>query len=100
MSKHQQGILFGDQCGRFKEPVLISACFLGIPCRWHARRAKRRDGLIARLKERYILVPICPEQLGGLLETGPPADPPKSETASLSDRELLDRIRWFSGLYQ
>ena len=66
MSKRQQGILFGEQCGRFKEPVLISACFLGIPCRWHARRAKRRDELIARLKERYVLVPICPEQLGGM----------------------------------
>ena len=27
------------------EPVLINACFLGIPCRWHGRRAKRRDAL-------------------------------------------------------
>ena len=26
-----------------REPVLISACLLGIPCRWHGRRAKRRD---------------------------------------------------------
>ena len=32
------------------EPVLISACFLGIPCRWHGRRAKRRDALIEKLK--------------------------------------------------
>ena len=48
------------------EPVLISACFLGIPCRWHGRRAKRRDKLIARLKKRYVLVPVCPEQLGGM----------------------------------
>ena len=49
-----------------REPVLISACFLGIPCRWHGRRAKRRDSLIARLKRRYVLVPVCPEQLGGM----------------------------------
>ncbi len=48
------------------EPVLISACFLGIPCRWHGRRAKRRAKLIARLKTRYGLVPVCPEQLGGM----------------------------------
>ena len=26
-------------------PVLISACLLGIPCRWHGRRPKRRDKL-------------------------------------------------------
>jgi len=47
-------------------PVLISACFLGIPCRWHGRRAKRRQGLIDKLKRKYVIVPICPEQLGGM----------------------------------
>ena len=50
----------------YAEPVLISACLLGIPCRWHGRRAKRRDELIERLKKRYVLVPVCPEQLGGM----------------------------------
>lgn len=48
-----------------KEPVLVSLCFLGVPCRWHGRPAKRRDALLAKLKEKYVLVPICPEQLGG-----------------------------------
>jgi len=45
---------------------LVSACFLGIPCRWHGRRAKKRDKLIEKLKEKYVLVPVCPEQLGGM----------------------------------
>ena len=49
-----------------KPPVLISACFLGIPCRWHGRRAARRDDLLRRLKEKFVLVPVCPEQLGGM----------------------------------
>ncbi len=49
-----------------KQPVLISACFLGIPCRWHGRRAPRREDLLRRLKEKYVLVPVCPEQLGGM----------------------------------
>lgn len=44
----------------------MSACFLGIPCRWHGRRAKRRDALLERLKKKYVLVPVCPEQLGGM----------------------------------
>ena len=57
-----EGFLF--QMGA--EPVLVSACFLGIPCRWHGRRPKRRDALIERLKKRYVLVPVCPEQLGGM----------------------------------
>lgn len=49
-----------------KEPVLISACFLGIPCRWHGRRAPIREELLQRLKKKYVLVPVCPEQLGGM----------------------------------
>jgi len=53
-------------CGVNAEPVLISACLLGIPCRWHGRRPKKRDKLIERLKKRYVLVPVCPEQLGGM----------------------------------
>ena len=59
-----QGCLF--DCGQPTEPVLISACFLGIPCRWHGRRAKKREKLLVSLKRKYVLVPICPEQLGGM----------------------------------
>ncbi len=70
MTKNPQGIQgtlpFIEECFRPVEPALISACFLGIPCRWHGRRAKKRDGLIERLKKRYVLIPVCPEQLGGM----------------------------------
>ena len=59
--------LFPEQpASGYKEPVLISACFLGIPCRWHGRRPKKRDGLIEKLKAKYVLAPVCPEQLGGM----------------------------------
>ncbi len=59
-----QGCLFNR--GTRAEPVLISACLLGIPCRWHGRRPKKREELIKRLGQRYVLVPVCPEQLGGM----------------------------------
>ena len=66
-STNGQGFLLSpEECGSLVGPVLVSACFLGIPCRWHGRRAKRRDTLLARLKKRYALVPVCPEQLGGM----------------------------------
>jgi len=61
---HGQGRLFDG--GDHAESVLVSACLLGIPCRWHGRRPKKREELIERLKQRYVLVPICPEQLGGM----------------------------------
>lgn len=61
---HSQGYLF--DCKANTEPALISACLLGIPCRWHGRRPKRREKLLERLKKRYVLIPVCPEQLGGM----------------------------------
>jgi len=64
--RKQPLLLPAEDCAQLLLPVLISACLLGVPCRWHGRRAKRRDGLLARLKTRYVLVPVCPEQLGGM----------------------------------
>ena len=58
------GYLF--DCGSNTEPVIINTCLLGIPCRWHGRKPKKREKLIERLKKKYVLVPVCPEQLGGM----------------------------------
>ena len=66
MAPDRSGWLFGPPDPPPREPVLISTCLLEIPCRWHGRRAARRDALIERLKRRYVLVPVCPEQLGGM----------------------------------
>ena len=57
---------FGQECQVHGEPVLVSACLLGIPCRWHGQRPKKRVSLITKLKKKYVLVPVCPEQLGGM----------------------------------
>jgi len=64
--------------------VLISTCLLGIPCRWHGRRAKRRERLIATLKRSHVLVPVCPEQLGGM------PTPRTSETLRGTGAQVLD----------
>lgn len=78
----RNGYLF--DCGINTEPVLISACLLGIPCRWHGRRPKKRDELIERLKKRYVLVPVCPEQLGGM------PTPRTGETLHGTGAQVLD----------
>ena len=46
--------------------VMISACLLGLRCRYDGRRARRQlqKGLVTVLG--YRLIPVCPEQLGGL----------------------------------
>ena len=63
-NQSSNGYLF--DCHINKEPVLISACLLGIPCRWHGYKPKKREKLIKSLKKKYVLVPVCPEQLGGM----------------------------------
>ena len=63
-NRDRDGYLF--DCFPAAEPVLISTCLLGIPCRWHGRRPEKREKLIERLKTKYVLVPVCPEQLGGM----------------------------------
>ena len=65
-SDNQQYLFARSDVQPYREPVLISACLLGIPCRWHGRRPAKRDKLIERLKKGHVLVPVCPEQLGGM----------------------------------
>ena len=46
------------------EALLISACLLGAPCRYDGK--SKPDLRIARLVEKYEIIPVCPETLGGL----------------------------------
>ncbi len=53
-------------------PLLISACLLGVHCRYDARE-RGCQGLI-KLVASAPIVPFCPEQLGGLPTPRPPAN--------------------------
>ena len=44
--------------------ILISACLLGVRCRYDGASKTYPD--IEKLAHRHTLVPVCPEQLGGL----------------------------------
>lgn len=60
--------------GAEKRPLLISACLLGLPCRYDGASKPVSDGVLRVLRERYTLVPVCPEQLGGLATPRVPAE--------------------------
>ena len=47
-----------------KEAILISACLLGVRCRYDG--GSKPVLSVEALMGRYQLVPVCPEQLGGL----------------------------------
>lgn len=44
--------------------VLISACLLGVMCRYDGNTNRIQE--IDELKEKVCLIPVCPEQLGGM----------------------------------
>lgn len=57
-----------------KQHLLISLCLLGEPCRYDGKSLPMSGEVIERLKEKYILVPVCPEQEGGLPTPRIPAE--------------------------
>ena len=53
--------------------ILVSACLLGIPCRYDG--AGKADPAIEKLRQGgHTLIPVCPEILGGLPTPRPPAE--------------------------
>ena len=48
------------------ERLLISACFLGKNCKYSGGNNALPPEILARLREQYQLVPVCPETAGGL----------------------------------
>lgn len=63
---------------------LISACLLGIKCRWDGKDNQNDRALDLIKKE--ILIPVCPEQLGGL--STPRA---RQEIQGGTGKEVLER---------
>ena len=55
-----------------KPRALVSACLLGAACRYDGRDNLRTE--VAALADRFELIPVCPEQLGGLPTPRPPAE--------------------------
>lgn len=55
-----------------KPRLLVSACLLGEPCRYDGK-SKPCPSVIA-LSEKYELIPVCPEVLGGLSTPRSPSE--------------------------
>lgn len=51
--------------------ILVSACLLGLRCCYNG--CDNTDQSVLDMREKYILIPACPEQLGGLQTPRPPS---------------------------
>ena len=52
--------------------IIVSACLLGLPCRYDGRSCPNER--VLKLAEKHTLIPVCPEQNGGLSTPRPPAE--------------------------
>lgn len=65
--------------------ILVSACLLGTPCRYDGRSVP--NAKILDLVREHTLIPVCPEQLGGLPT---PRIPSEYNGQTVSNREGTD----------
>lgn len=54
------------------EKILVSACLLGISCRYDGRSVPNEQ--VIALSEKYALIPVCPEIYGGLSTPRTPSE--------------------------
>lgn len=70
--------------------LLISACLLGVCCRYDGE--SKAHPLAEELAKRHTLVPVCPEQLGGLATPRPPAER-RGDRVVTRDGDVTDQYR-------
>ncbi len=71
--------------------LLISACLLGTRCRYDG--ASKAHPLVEELAKRHTLVPVCPEQLGGLATPRPPAERRDGRVVTRDGADVTEQYR-------
>ena len=69
--------------------VLVSACLLGVSCRYDGQ--SKAYPLVEELCRRHEVVPICPEQLGGLSTPRTPAERQGSRVVTKTGGDVTEQ---------
>jgi len=75
------------------ENLLISACLLGFECKYSGGSNRLPDERIARLKEKYRLIPVCPESAGGLPTPRDPSERLGEGVVSSKGRDVTAQFK-------
>lgn len=67
----------------YKEKALVSACLLGVKCRYDGGHTL--TDLVQELNETVDLIPVCPEQIGGLSTPRPAAQIDRGDGSDVLD---------------
>ena len=76
------------------EHLLISACLLGAQCRYDGQSKPVLE--MVALSEQFDLVPLCPEQLGGLPTPRTPAERIEDRVMTKDGRDVTAEYRHLS----
>ena len=71
--------------------LLVSACLLGVRCRYDG--ASKPHPLMEELAKRHTLIPVCPEQLGGLSTPRPPAERQGDRVTTVTGADVTENYR-------
>lgn len=69
--------------------ILISACLLGVCCRYDGASKSYPD--IAELAKEHVLIPVCPEQLGGLPTPRAPSERQADRVVSVAGTDVTQQ---------
>lgn len=71
--------------------ILVSACLLGARCRYDGESKAHPE--MEALAEQHILIPVCPEQLGGLPTPRPPAERKGERVVTQTGTDVTEQYR-------
>ena len=71
--------------------ILISACLLGCRCRYDG--GSKPHPVAEELAQHHELVPVCPEQLGGLPTPRPPAERVGARVLTAAGGDVTEQYR-------
>lgn len=77
--------------------ALISSCLIGLNTKYDGTNNLREE-VVERLKNEYILIPICPEQLGGLPTPRNPCEIKDGRVIDITGRDFTDNF--YKGAYE
>ena len=76
-----------------KQALLISACLLGTNCKYNGGNNALPPEKLSALEERFRLVPVCPEQAGGLPTPRLPSERRGGQVVNRAGEDVTEAFR-------
>ena len=75
-----------------KPKILVSACLIGEPVRYDGKDKNTISELL-KLKEKYDIIPICPEVMGGLSIPRPPSEIKGDKVINILGKDVTENFK-------